>query len=74
MSACSPCFSGRSSRRDFPAPQILQGRSGDRTTSGRKVLGLVLVSFFGMLLLSNIIASLSTFFLAKDLDRSSPSG
>lgn len=33
-----------------------------------KLLGLVLVSFFGMLLLSNIIASLSTFFLAKDLD------
>jgi len=33
-----------------------------------KLLGLLLVSFFGMLLLSNIIASLSTFFLAKDLD------
>jgi ABC-2 type transport system permease protein len=33
-----------------------------------KLLGLMLVSFFGMLLLSNIIASLSTFFLAKDLD------
>jgi len=33
-----------------------------------KLLGLVLVSFFGMLLLSNIIAALSTFFLAKDLD------
>ena len=33
-----------------------------------KLLALVLVSFFGMLLLSNIIASLSTFFLAKDLD------
>ena len=33
-----------------------------------KLLGLVLVSFFGMLLLSNLIASLSTFFLAKDLD------
>src|SRR3954469_15275768 len=33
-----------------------------------KLLGLILVSFFGMLLLSNVIASLSTFFLAKDLD------
>jgi ABC-2 type transport system permease protein len=33
-----------------------------------KLLGLVLVSFFGMLLLSNVIAALSTFFLAKDLD------
>ncbi len=33
-----------------------------------KLLGLVLVSFFGMLLLSNVISALSTFFLAKDLD------
>jgi ABC-2 type transport system permease protein len=33
-----------------------------------KLLGLMLVSFFGMLLLSNVIAALSTFFLAKDLD------
>src|SRR6476620_9833329 len=33
-----------------------------------KLLGLILISFFGMLLLSNVIASLSTFFLAKDLD------
>ncbi len=33
-----------------------------------KLLGLILVSFFGMLLLSNVIASLSTFFLARDLD------
>jgi ABC-2 type transport system permease protein len=33
-----------------------------------KLLGLILISFFGMLLLSNIISSLSTFFLAKDLD------
>ena len=33
-----------------------------------KLLGLILVSFFGMLLLSNVISSLSTFFLAKDLD------
>jgi ABC-2 type transport system permease protein len=33
-----------------------------------KLLGLILVSFFGMLLLSNVISALSTFFLAKDLD------
>ncbi len=33
-----------------------------------KLLGLVLISFFGMLLLSNVISSLSTFFLARDLD------
>ena len=33
-----------------------------------KLLGLLLMSFFGLLLLSNVIASLSTFFLAKDLD------
>src|SRR5687767_6539735 len=34
-----------------------------------KLLGLILVSFFGMLLLSNVISALSTFFLAKDLDQ-----
>ncbi|MDQ2891049.1 MAG: hypothetical protein M3R65_10945 [Gemmatimonadota bacterium] len=33
-----------------------------------KLLGLVLVSFLGLLLLSNLIAALSTFFLARDLD------
>ena len=33
-----------------------------------KLLGLVLVAFFGMLLLSNVISALSTFFLARDLD------
>ncbi len=33
-----------------------------------KLLGLILVSFLGMLLLSNVISSLSTFFLARDLD------
>ncbi len=33
-----------------------------------KLLGLMLVSFFGMLLLSNVIAALSTYFLAKDLE------
>ncbi len=33
-----------------------------------KLLSLVLVSFLGLLLLSNIITSLSTFFLARDLD------
>ena len=33
-----------------------------------KLLGLVLLSFFGLLLLSNVITALSTFFLARDLD------
>lgn len=33
-----------------------------------KLLGLMLVSFFSLLLLSNIITALSSFFLAKDLD------
>ncbi|HEX6574746.1 MAG TPA: hypothetical protein VF042_07215 [Gemmatimonadaceae bacterium] len=33
-----------------------------------KLLGMILIAFFGMLLLSNVISSLSTFFLAKDLD------
>ncbi|HUF65547.1 MAG TPA: hypothetical protein VMM17_06170 [Gemmatimonadaceae bacterium] len=33
-----------------------------------KLLGMVLLSFFGLLLLSNIITALSTFFLARDLD------
>ena len=33
-----------------------------------KLLGLVLVGFFSILLLSNIITALSSFFLAKDLD------
>ena len=33
-----------------------------------KLLGLILLSFLGVLLLSNVITALSTFFLAKDLD------
>jgi len=33
-----------------------------------KLLGLMLVSFFSILLLSNVITALSSFFLAKDLD------
>ena len=33
-----------------------------------KLLGLIFVSFLGILLLSNIIAALSTFYLARDLD------
>jgi ABC-2 type transport system permease protein len=33
-----------------------------------KLLGLILLSFFGLLLLSNVITALSTFFLARDLD------
>lgn len=33
-----------------------------------KLLGLVLLGFLGLLLLSNVITALSTFFLARDLD------
>src|SRR3954464_15254329 len=33
-----------------------------------KLLGLVLIGFFAMLLLSNVITALSSFFLARDLD------
>lgn len=33
-----------------------------------KLLGIVLLSFFAILLLSNVITALSSFFLAKDLD------
>src|SRR5512134_1966432 len=33
-----------------------------------KFLGVILLAFLGVLLLSNIITALSTFFLAKDLD------
>ncbi|HVN86677.1 MAG TPA: hypothetical protein VMW17_17725 [Candidatus Binatia bacterium] len=34
-----------------------------------KLLGMVFMTFFSILLFSNIVASLSTFFLARDLDR-----
>ena len=33
-----------------------------------KLLGLVLLSFLSILLLSNVVTALSSFFLAKDLD------
>ncbi|HKO16758.1 MAG TPA: hypothetical protein VJU87_11005 [Gemmatimonadaceae bacterium] len=33
-----------------------------------KLLGLILVGFFGILLLSNVITALSSYFLARDLD------
>jgi len=41
-----------------------------------KVLGIILLAFLSILLLSNIITALSTFFLAKDLDLlvAAPSG
>src|SRR5258708_13841350 len=35
---------------------------------GGKVLGLMLLSFISILILSNVITALSSFFLAKDLD------
>jgi ABC-2 type transport system permease protein len=33
-----------------------------------KLLGLILIAFMSLLLLSNVITALSSFFLAKDLD------
>jgi ABC-2 type transport system permease protein len=33
-----------------------------------KLLGLILIGFFSLLLLSNVITALSSFFLARDLD------
>lgn len=33
-----------------------------------KLMGMIFLSFFGLLILSNLIAGLSTFFLARDLD------
>ena len=33
-----------------------------------KLLGVMLVSLFGILILSNVVTALSSFFLAKDLD------
>src|SRR5438094_10418269 len=33
-----------------------------------KLLGLILLSLFGILILSNVVTALSSFFLAKDLD------
>ena len=34
-----------------------------------KMLGLILLSFISILILSNVITALSSFFLAKDLDQ-----
>ncbi len=46
----------------------LQGTRDIGTLLAGKVLGLVLLAFLTILLLSNLISSLSTFFLARDLD------
>ncbi|MBI4513056.1 MAG: hypothetical protein HY702_03010, partial [Gemmatimonadetes bacterium] len=45
-----------------------QGVEGLGSLLAEKLLGLALVTFLGILLLSNVIAGLSTFFLARDLD------
>ena len=34
----------------------------------RRILGISLLTFLGILLLSNVITSLSTFFLSQDLE------
>jgi len=36
-----------------------------------KLLGMVFITFFSILLFSNIVTSLSTFFLSRELDRAS---
>lgn len=48
--------------------QSLQGTRDIGTLLAGKVLGLVLLAFLSILLLSNLISALSTFFLARDLD------
>ena len=57
---CSACCTGFS------------GRCGASKSSGPlipgKILGLILLSFISILVLSNVITALSSFFLAKDLD------
>jgi ABC-2 type transport system permease protein len=45
-----------------------QGVEGLGPVLAEKLLGLVLLTFLSILLLSNVIAGLSTFFLAHDLD------
>lgn len=45
-----------------------QGVEGLGPLLAEKLLGLILLAFLSILLLSNVIAGLSTFFLARDLD------
>ena len=45
-----------------------RGTQGIGDLLANKLLGLALLTFLSILLLSNVIASLSTFFLAKDLE------
>ena len=45
-----------------------RGAQGIGDALAAKLLGLAFLTFFMILLLSNVIASLSTFFLSKDLD------
>ena len=51
-----------------PAAQVLPRDPGNRRAARRKLLGLMFVSLFGILILSNVVTALSSFFLAKDLD------
>ena len=46
----------------------ISARARDRPLLAGKLLGLILIGFFSILLLSNIITALSSFFLARDLD------
>jgi ABC-2 type transport system permease protein len=45
-----------------------RGVEGLESLLAQKLLSLVLLTFLGILLLSNVVAGLSTFFLARDLD------
>src|SRR2546425_13297623 len=50
----------------FPYTTLFRSELGPLLAG--KLLGLVLLSFIAILVLSNVITALSSFFLAKDLD------
>jgi energy-coupling factor transporter ATP-binding protein EcfA2 len=56
-------------RDRVPHPRPFQGDAGrGRRPARRKLLGMILLAFLSILLLSNIITALSSFFLARDLE------
>ena len=68
-SACSACCSGRSSSPCSTGCCVyFRGVPEIGPLLAGKLLGLILVGFFSILLLSNVITALSSFFLARDLD------
>ena len=61
--------SGFAKLRELSVSYTLPDRYARMANATRsKLLGLILVGFFSILVLSNIITALSTFFLARDLD------